>query len=78
MRILIDFSGKIEDAEKDDQMRASGGAAAPVFDHLIRAAAPVSAPRQMRAGGGAAAPLRRRQYYSDSDGGYGYIRSNGF
>jgi hypothetical protein len=43
-------------------MRAGGGAAAPV-----------PAP-PMRAGGGAAAPLRRRQYDSDSDGEYGYIR----
>jgi hypothetical protein len=121
MRILSDFSRKIEEAEKDSQMRAGGGAAAPVHAPPMRAggaaaapvpappmragggaaapvhapqmragggaAAPVHAPQMraaapvhappMRAGGGAAAPLRRRQYDSDSDGEYGYIRRNG-
>jgi hypothetical protein len=61
-------------------MRAGGGAAAPVPAPPIRAgggaAAPVPAP-PIRAGGGAAAPVRRRQYDSDSDGEYGYIRRYG-
>ena len=89
LMMLNNFSRQIENAEKDDQMRAGGGAAAPDFDPLIRAAAPVPAPQvragggaaapvpdpQVRAGGGAAAPLRRRQY--DSDREYGYIRRSG-
>jgi hypothetical protein len=62
------------------QMRAAGGAAAPALAPQMRAAggaaAPVRAP-QMRAAGGAAAPVRRRQYDSDSDGEYAYIRRYG-
>ncbi len=89
---LTNFSRKFEDAEKDDQMRAGGGAAAPVFDPLIRAiapfpapspvragggdAVPVPAPSPVRAGGGAAAPLRRNQN-SYSNRIYDYIRRSG-
>jgi len=60
LMMLNNFSRQIENAEKDDQMRAGGGAAAPDFDPLIRAVAPVPAP-QVRAGGGAAAPVHAPQ-----------------
>jgi hypothetical protein len=58
------------------QMRAAAQVPAPPMRAGGGAAAPVPAP-PMRAGGGAAAPLRRRQYDSDSDGEYGYIRRYG-
>jgi hypothetical protein len=69
LRTLSEFSRKIEDAEKDAQMRAAGGAAAQDRAPLMRAAAEAQArPLQMRAaglvpalpiraGGGAAAPV---------------------
>jgi hypothetical protein len=80
MRVLSDFSRRNEEAEEDAQMRAVSGAAAPALAPQMRAAggaaAPVRAP-QMRAAGGAAAPVRRRQYDSDSDGEYAYIRRYG-
>jgi hypothetical protein len=64
LRTLSDFSRKNREQENDDQMRAGGGAAAPVHPPQMRvgggAAAPVHPP-QMRAGGGAAAPVHPPQ-----------------
>jgi hypothetical protein len=68
LRVLFEFSRKLEDEENDVPIRADGGgAAAAVFAPLMRAAAPVPAAPPMRAGGNAAAPVRPNQYDSDSD-----------
>jgi hypothetical protein len=55
MRVLSDFSRRNEEAEEDAQMRAAGGAAAPV-----------PAP-QMRAAGGAAAPVPAHQMRAEAE-----------
>jgi hypothetical protein len=81
---LAQFSRRFMSPEERDaaapvhapQSRAGGGAAAPVFDPLIRAIAPFPAPSPVRAGGGAAAPLRSNQN-SYSNRIYDYIRRSG-